>query len=395
MGLPGGTTLGYANYITVAMSGADFPSIQVALDSIMDAAADNPYMVWVAPGVYHEKVVMKPFVRLQGAGQGATIVTSAESSSVYPPDNGTIVMAPNSSLAELSVVSREAVAYAVAVLIPVNTTGVLIDRISAECVAGGTDCYGVSVLGPATSATLREVEASASGGTNRNIGLEARYGSSVVVRGGDFRSAGPGAAYAIAVEEVGTLAELRNVVANAENGSNSVGLVVLLGARAKVLQGEYIGIGGGTASGVWVRDTGSYAEIYQARLNASGATSFPIALDVRAQGNADVYGAWLRGSGGTNAYGANIWDAGSRLVASGSYIVGSGGSVESNGLYINAATNNAVVNSVVNGSNYTIHGSGGGTVTAVSSRFGQPVSLAGASCIACSRGNTFLATGCP
>jgi len=66
----------YQNVVVVAQSGGDYTSVQSAIDSIGDAAADNAYLVWVAPGVYSETVTMKPYVHLQGAGQEATIITS-------------------------------------------------------------------------------------------------------------------------------------------------------------------------------------------------------------------------------------------------------------------------------------------------------------------------------
>lgn len=66
-----------ANVVVVAKSGGDFTSIQAALDFIDglgDAAADNPYLVYVAPGVYEEQVTLLAHVTLEGAGEGATII---------------------------------------------------------------------------------------------------------------------------------------------------------------------------------------------------------------------------------------------------------------------------------------------------------------------------------
>ncbi len=63
--------------VIVAKSGRGFRSIQAALDSITDASEDNPYLVYVAPGVYAGRVVMKHFVDIEGAGEHLTRIVSA------------------------------------------------------------------------------------------------------------------------------------------------------------------------------------------------------------------------------------------------------------------------------------------------------------------------------
>jgi pectin methylesterase-like acyl-CoA thioesterase len=70
-GDPGGN-VSYKNLIVVAKSGAAFTSVQAALDSITDAAANNRYLVYVAPGEYAESVAMKSYVDIQGAGESVT-----------------------------------------------------------------------------------------------------------------------------------------------------------------------------------------------------------------------------------------------------------------------------------------------------------------------------------
>ena len=58
----------YANVVVVARSGGDHTSVQAAIDSITDAGPDNPYLVWIGPGVYSGTLTMKPHVHVQGAG---------------------------------------------------------------------------------------------------------------------------------------------------------------------------------------------------------------------------------------------------------------------------------------------------------------------------------------
>jgi pectin methylesterase-like acyl-CoA thioesterase len=87
--------------VVVAKSGGDYTSVQAAIDSITGAAADSPYLVWVAPGVYSETVTMKPYVHLQGAGQEATVITSTVSGSALPPQ-ATLKLASDASLRDLT-----------------------------------------------------------------------------------------------------------------------------------------------------------------------------------------------------------------------------------------------------------------------------------------------------
>jgi hypothetical protein len=102
----------YRNVVIVAKSGGDYTSIQAALDSILDASPDNPYLVWIAPGVYTERVTMKPYVDLEGAGQNVTKITFSGSGT---NSTGTVVTASNAELRSLTVENTGGAAYAIAI----------------------------------------------------------------------------------------------------------------------------------------------------------------------------------------------------------------------------------------------------------------------------------------
>lgn len=65
----------YQNIKVVAKSGGDYSTISAALNAITDASNSNRYLVYVAPGVYNERVTMKSYVDIEGAGEMTTKIT--------------------------------------------------------------------------------------------------------------------------------------------------------------------------------------------------------------------------------------------------------------------------------------------------------------------------------
>ena len=91
-----------ANTATVFPGGAQFSTIQGAINSIQNAGPSKVYIVVAGPGTYNERVTMKPYVALQGAGQGQTTISAAAQSS---QGVGTLTAASNSLVADLLVQS--------------------------------------------------------------------------------------------------------------------------------------------------------------------------------------------------------------------------------------------------------------------------------------------------
>ena len=96
-----GSGSGPSNVLWVAKNGGDYTSLQTALDSITNASEYTPYLVRVAPGVYTETVTMKPYVDIEGSGEGiTTIVWTGGSASTS--DATTITAADASASATLT-----------------------------------------------------------------------------------------------------------------------------------------------------------------------------------------------------------------------------------------------------------------------------------------------------
>jgi hypothetical protein len=96
----------YQNEIVVAKAGGDFTTITSALNSLPTSgsgapSSTNPYLIFVAPGVYTEQVIMKDFVDIQGSGEEVTKITFSGLNPTY--FNATLASASNAELRFLTV----------------------------------------------------------------------------------------------------------------------------------------------------------------------------------------------------------------------------------------------------------------------------------------------------
>jgi hypothetical protein len=241
----------YQNVVVVAKSGGDYTSVQTAIDSVVDAAAGNPYLVWVAPGVYSETVTMKPYVHLQGAGQEATVITSTASSSAWPPTQATLVLASDASLRDLTVGNGGAGDSNVALMATAGMTRTLAADVTARALGGGVSNHAIVLTGSGTGVTLQQVSALAENGSAYNLGLINMSGAAAVLRGGSFTGRGGDYAWAIFTRGSGTTLEAMGVSALGENGSNlNVGLYNYYSATAVLRGGVFTGRGGNQTGGV-------------------------------------------------------------------------------------------------------------------------------------------------
>jgi pectin methylesterase-like acyl-CoA thioesterase len=87
--------------VRVDPGAATFATIGEALESITDSSVKKQYVLTVGPGTYEERVTLKPYCYLRGAGQEETIVTAAPTPQQL--GRGTIVTASNSGISDLTV----------------------------------------------------------------------------------------------------------------------------------------------------------------------------------------------------------------------------------------------------------------------------------------------------
>ncbi len=241
----------YQNVVIVAKGGGDYTGVQAAIDSITDAAADNPYLVWVAPGVYSETVTMKPYVHLQGAGQEATVITSTASSSTWPPTQATLILASDASLRDLTVANGGAGDSNAALLATAGTTRTLAAEVTAWALGGGVSNFAIVLSGSGTGVTLHQVTAVAENSSSHGIGLVNMSGAAAVLRGGAFTGRGAVYGWGIFATGSGATLEATGVSAVGENGSDfNVGLYNFNGAAAVLRGGVFSGRGGSQTGGV-------------------------------------------------------------------------------------------------------------------------------------------------
>lgn len=91
-----------ANTIVVQPGGKTYTSISAA---IADTIANEQLqaMLYVGPGTYNERVILKPFMHIQGSGADQTTITYPALTDPY--HKGTVVAASNSSITSCNIVS--------------------------------------------------------------------------------------------------------------------------------------------------------------------------------------------------------------------------------------------------------------------------------------------------
>jgi hypothetical protein len=239
------------NVVVVAKSGGDYANVQPAIDSITEAAADNAYLVWVAPGVYEEQVTMKPYVHLQGAGQEATIITSAASDSAWPPAQATLVLASDASLRDLAVGNSGAGDMNTALLATAGMTRTLVADVTARAQGDGVSNLAIVLSGSGTGITLQAVTALAENGSSHGVGLVNTDGAAAMVHGGTFTGRGGVYGWGILSSGSGTTLKAMDITALGENGSDlNQGLHNSDGSRATLHGGVFTGRGGNQTGGV-------------------------------------------------------------------------------------------------------------------------------------------------
>jgi hypothetical protein len=301
----------YQNVVVVAKSGGDYTNVQAAIDSIRDAAAGNPYLVWVAPGVYSETVTMKPHVHLQGAGPELTVITSTIGN--VPPylTQATLVLTHHVSLQALAINNSGTNYFQAALLAGDGTTQTLVTEVAVRAQGDGTVNYAIYLNGSGIGVTLQNVDALAKNGSD-NTGLF--NSGALTLRGGSFTARG--GMSAVGISHTGSAPfEAENVTALAEDGSDENRGLRSNGMTATLRGGSFTARAGADAYGIHNLSSGTtlVAESVTALAEDGGGENCGLYNSNSAV--ATLRGGSFTGRGGDNAYGIFNYNSDATLEA--------------------------------------------------------------------------------
>ncbi len=230
---------GYARTLVVAASGGDFTTIQAAVNSITDASATTPYLIWIAPGIYAETVTLKPYVHLQGAGRDVTVLQgNITDDNGSPVDKAALILDSNTSARDLTVNNVGSSGQTrVGILVPIGRSNVRIADVTVG--SGGTANSSVAVW-LTGAATLENVTATASGGTVFNGAVMLK--DYIVTPGAPFEVYLHGGTYTA-------------------NGTNAIGININDSSSRMVINNARVAATEALYSDGWV-------EVYHSRLEA-------------------------------------------------------------------------------------------------------------------------------
>ncbi len=300
------------NLVIVAQSGGDYDNVQDAIDSVTNAEADNPYLVWVAPGVYDKvgPLMMQPYVHVQGAGQDVSVIAQ------------TVHLTHHVSLRDVTVGDDNT---ATALKASDGTSGTLVSNVTAQSQGNFTFNYAIHVAGDGIHVTLQNVTALAENASSSNTALD-NDGATVVLLGGSFTARGGDNAMGIYNFSTGSTVVAEDITVLAEDGDYNYGLRNYYQVTVTLRGGSFTARGGIEAWGIYNR--------YQAVLEATDVVALAEDATTATYGlynsyiaaSATLHGGSFSGIGGTDARGIYNTSNSAALEAHGVVALGEGGS---------------------------------------------------------------------
>ncbi len=219
------------NVVTVSPSGADFTDPVAAVNAITDAGPDNPYLVFIGPGVYtlSKALIMKSYVSIKGAGEQATKLIGAISSDYFDIESyalsTVLVGVDNASLSDLTIKNTGGATYSIALLNLYSSSSI---NFVTAIASGGEANYGV--YNSVGSPTLTNVTATASRGTSSS-GVFNGHSSATLI---NVTATASYATNNFGVYNKGGSPTLTNVTSTASYGTYSYGVYNRIGSPTMI-----------------------------------------------------------------------------------------------------------------------------------------------------------------
>jgi hypothetical protein len=178
----------------------------------LNPSSNNRITIKVEAGIYDlvdARLVMQPWIDLEGSGILSTKIQANGSSSIY---QGTIMAASNSEIRDLKVVARGSDTNNIAILDSGVSSRIV--NVAADAV-GGDQCWGIRYLATSTTAwpTVRRSEITANC-SSYNSGISSKSGNRPIIVDTNIRTYGAAEeAYNIGIflDDGGMTTELRDV----------------------------------------------------------------------------------------------------------------------------------------------------------------------------------------
>ncbi len=161
--------------VHVGTDGGDFSTISAALAAITDAGESNPYVIRIAPGVYTETVDLKPYIDIEGSGEGITILRGFGSNTSPSSDSSSATLRADGIIApevRFLTVESDGTGNNYATAIWTNGTGPHLRLTHVTAVASNASANNYGIWIDTSSSNLNNVSVTASGASfNRNVGV--------------------------------------------------------------------------------------------------------------------------------------------------------------------------------------------------------------------------------
>ncbi|MCB2187542.1 MAG: hypothetical protein KQJ78_14065 [Deltaproteobacteria bacterium] len=198
-------------------------SIQAAIDAITDAAPDKRYLVWVGPGVFHERITLKPYVNLAGSGPGFTQISHPGSDD---PSLATLTAAAYTEIRDLAVANTGGAGapfYAIAVY-ALDTAPLRLGNLNLTA-ENATTCEGLRVSGNSVCEVEGGVIAATGGASDFNGAVVCEGAADVTLWETKLTAAHGNQAVGLYATDNST-AKLRSCVLDASGGTENHALYV-------------------------------------------------------------------------------------------------------------------------------------------------------------------------